>query len=96
VHRVTTAVSLAADNLIGMGRYLEEFEKVVRAREEFNARTEQLHQRRGVPPELPLVAHEGDAEMMEYMNQGLALLKLEREFADKYWSDPSVDPHTIE
>jgi hypothetical protein len=78
-----------------MNKYLDELEAMTAAREAFNARTRELHAARGIPSTMPLVATPDDAEMMEYLAEGTALLAREKAFDEKY-GKPGIDPHTVD
>lgn len=75
--------------------YLDELAAVTAAREEFNERTRRLHESRGVPTNVPIVATLNDAEVMQYLADGEALLERERALHEKYFQ-PGVDPHTVD
>ena len=78
-----------------MSKYLEEMAALNEAWEVFNERTPELHEQRGVPSHVPLVARPGDQELMDYLEEGLALQARDRAFFEKY-RQPGIDPHTID
>jgi hypothetical protein len=78
-----------------MSKYLDELTAITEAREAFNERTRRLHESRGVPTHVPLVATPNDDEMMQYMADGEALVAREKAFDEKYFK-PGIDPHTID
>lgn len=78
-----------------MSRYLDEFAALNEAWEAFNERTRQLHEQRGVPSHVPLVARPSDKELMDYLEQYRALQARDRAFFAKY-RQPGIDPHTID
>lgn len=75
--------------------YLDELKAITEAREAFNERTRQLHESRGVPSHVPVVAVQGDPEIEDYIAEGTALIEREKAFEEKYMK-PGVDPHTLD
>ncbi|MFC4137129.1 MULTISPECIES: hypothetical protein [unclassified Microbacterium] len=78
-----------------MSKYLDEMTAITEAREAFNERTRRLHESRGVPSHVPIVATPDDDEIMQYIADGEALLAREKAFNEKYMR-PGIDPHTID
>lgn len=77
-----------------MSKYLDEMTAITEAREAFNERTRLLHQSRGVPSHVPIVARPDDDEIMQYIADGKALVAREEAFREKYMQ-PGADPHTV-
>lgn len=77
-----------------MSAYLDELRAITDAREQFNELTRALHESRGVPPEVPIVAVTGDEEIEQHAAVGEALLAREEAFRAKFYID-GVDPHSI-
>ena len=78
-----------------MSKYLDEMKAITEAREAFNERTRRLHESRGVPSHMPIVARDDDDEIMQYIADGEALVAREKAFDEKYFK-PGIDPHTID
>ena len=74
--------------------YMDELRAITEAREAFNERTRALHEARGVPSSVPLVATPDDEELQQYITDGKALVARERAFDEKFLKS-GVDPQTI-
>lgn len=70
-----------------MSAYLDELRAITVAREAFNERTRALHQSRGVPSSVPLVATADDEELLQYLADGEALEARARAFKEKFLKD---------